>query len=729
MKTSSGYHRRLKQAQGSASGKSKTTATASIKLWRIYFVNVMIYGFLLGLLVRLVFIQVVEHEKYMKEGEQQYREGQPQKAPRGLIYDRNGLALALNKPNYLLTIHKDYVRDLKKVSDRLARILKQNGQQLYNRLNNSKRTFIVVARDINDQDAKVLEMSKIPGVNISRTSERMYPFRSNLAPVLGLTDIDGKGLSGIERQLNAHLTGTDGWRILQRDARGRRIMTIESLTQEAVKGSDVTLTIDHNKQVIVEEELNDTVAKYHAKGGSVIVVAPATGEIVALVANPTFDPNDRGGDTWASHRIRGITDMFEPGSTFKLITMMIALSEGAKNDELVFAENGKYHLFGELINDSESHGWLTFENVFKHSSNIGTAKIALKYGKSKFYKAARAFGFGNKTGIELPGETAGILKKPSEWSRFSLAAMSYGHEVAVSTLQMAMAYSAVANGGLLMQPAIVKEITGADGNRVRVFSPRVIRRVMPNEIANKMKHIFKGVVEDGTGKLAKIPGVSVAGKTGTAQKPLTDRAGYSNRNFIASFVAFYPVEKPEFLIYAMVDEPRPVHFGGKVAAPMVKNIIERIMRLSDAPTLNRQQNDQPMTPDSTWRQTTYIPNFTGRSLEMATKVLGQLGKKYTIEGSGTLVGKQKIIARNGGEPEVVLHLTSPARIDYTKMPNLLGLPTRSAVIELSRRGIHAKIIGNGTVVKQSPERNSKVKTGIQAYLECKSRVSAYLLAN
>jgi len=480
--------------------------------------------------------------------------------------------------------------------------------------------------------------------------------------------------------------------------------------------------------VIVEEELNDAVARTHAKGGSVIVVNPITGEIIAMAANPSFDPNDRSSASGATRRIRGITDMFEPGSTFKLVTMMVALSAGMKNDELVFAENGAYHVFCEEINDAESHAWLTFEDVFKHSSNIGTAKIAMKYGKSPFYKAARALGFGTKTGIELPGETAGILRKPAEWSKFSLLAMSYGHEVAVSALQMAMAYSAVANGGLLMEPALVKEITRADGSVAQSFSPRIVRRVMSNEVAYKMKQILQKVVEDGTGKLAQIPGVNVAGKTGTAQKPRTDRPGYSDKHFVASFVAFYPVEKPSLLVHAVLDEPFPGHFGGKVSAPLVKNIIEGFMRLSDASRTVPRPNNNTEAPNSTWTQAPYIPDFTGRSLEMATRVLGQMGNKYRIQGSGTCVGKQELLSPDGTEPVVVLNLTSPLEKDYFEMPDLVGMTTRRAIMELSLRGLRAKIEGNGTVVQQSPAQYSTVRTGKQAYLMCESRVSANLLA-
>ncbi len=693
-------------------------------MWRFTFASLAIYCLLFALLGRLVFVQLFQHKKFRQMGIDQYNGTFPARAPRGIIYDRSGIALALNRPRYDLTVHKGYVTDLREVSLRLAKLLGRDGPGLYRKLRTEKNAYVVVARDVSDEDAKVIELSKIPGVNISQASERIYPFQGNLAQVLGFTDIDGKGVSGLELYLGAHLTGMDGWKILQRDARGRSIMPIESLTQEAVRGSDVTLTIDHIMQAIAEEELAQAVSTYNAQGGTVIITDPNSGEILAMASNPGFNPNNYQNAPPETQRIRAITDMLEPGSTFKIVAMMVGLAGGMKTDDIVFAENGKYRLYGELINDSENHGWLSFNDVFMHSSNIATAKIAMRFGKFDFYRAARAFGFGNKTGIELPGETAGILKAPSEWSRFSLAAMSYGHEITASTLQMAVAYGAVANGGLLMKPSIVKHIQGPrerDGYR---FTPQIIRRVMPSEIAYKMRRILKSVVEEGTGTEAKIEGMSIAGKTGTAQKPLTGQAGYSNKNFVASFVGFYPAEAPKLLVYGTVDQPHPVHSGGKVSAPMVRRIIERITQIYDRPEITEKPPQITKATNSEVTKAEHVPDLTGRSLETATRVLRQLKNKYHVQGSGTLVKKQETITeRKHDDPVVVLHVgVPPVPKEYTEMPNVVGMPIRKAVSELSLHGISAKAVGSGAVATQSPGYEARVKFGAQAYLICEPKV-------
>ncbi len=691
--------------------------------WRIQLIQVVFYFVAAGLLVRLVHIQVVNHDKYGAIAHEQYTREYKHKAPRGLIYDRNLTMLALNKERFDLGVHKRSVSDLNILCARLAGLLNVAPEVLFEKFQ-TQSSFVVLFRDIDEGKAQIIQALKMPGVKVTKSTERLYPFKETLAQVIGFADIDGKGLSGIELQFDSKLKGNDGWSILQKDARGNNIMPISSRTRDSQKGDNIVLTIDHVIQTIAEEELSLSVKKYNAKGGTVVITNPTTGEILAMAAAPGFDANlasTTNPDAW---RIRGITDIFEPGSTFKIVTLMQALRDttiGA--DDIIFCENGKYKMYGETINDPEKHAWLSIEDIFIHSSNIGTAKLAIKLGKEKLFKVSRDFGFGNKTGIELPGELSGILKKPTDWSKFSLAAMSYGHEVATTVLQMAMAYGAIANGGLLMKPVIVKEIQDNGGKRQYEFTPQTTRKVMNPKIAAKMSAILKKVVDEGTGIQAKIPNASIAGKTGTAQKPRSNGKGYSNTDFVASFVGYYPAEHAKLLIYVTLDEPYPIHSGGSVAAPTVKKMLKRIMEVYETPRPVPTPQMAKLSPPNRWT----VPNLVGRRIEVAEKIFEERGIQYRTNGEGTYIKSQENM---DAEDKIVLELQH-AESDslYGSMPSLIGLSLRKAIVELSMHGLRAKVDGHGLVTGQQPAAGSNMKIGSRCYLECKPVVSVNLLVN
>ncbi|MFQ5677657.1 MAG: peptidoglycan D,D-transpeptidase FtsI family protein, partial [bacterium] len=538
------------------------------------------------------------------------------------------------------------VKNIAEVSRRISKVLKIPTADLLANIRKSK-LFVLAARQISLEDAEKIRAMDLEGVKLIESPQRVYPLNEQLAQVLGFVGTDGKGLSGLELQFDDFLKGQDGLRIVQKDATGKKILAVDSSPDDQQNGNDLILTIDSMIQAIAEEELKAAVSKYNAKGGTVIITRPHTGEILAMASQPGFNANSPGTTTADRWRNRAITDIYEPGSTFKVVTMMAALSQGLKNlDDIIFCENGKYQVFGETINDPESHGWLSFRNVFKYSSNIGTAKIALELGKENLFKAARNLGFGNRSGIELPGEVPGILRKPTEWSRFSLAAISYGHEIAVTPLQMAMAYGAIANGGLLMKPAIVKSIKSKSKESIYEFRPESIRRVMTSSVAQTITDVLQAVVTEGTGDLARIPNGPVAGKTGTAQKLNSNHNGYSNSKFIASFAGFYPAEHPDYLIFLCIDEPFPTHSGGKVAAPTFRKILERILSVyQEAPIRNRKGVKRLTTST-----TKMIPNLNGRRLETVKKILRNLGIKYTTKGSGDIVITQQTeINKDSGE--------------------------------------------------------------------------------
>lgn len=710
-----------------ARSKSAAVGPSSFEgYWRANFLQICVYLALAGLFVRLFDIQVLKHDKFRRMAEEQYNIEYKQLAPRGLIFDRKGTALAFNRTRYDLGIDKRQVENRQQLAARLAPIIHVSKGAILNKLSKPS-AFVPLTRGINDEQAKVIEIMRLPGVKITRSSERIYPFKEKLAQVIGFAGIDGNGLSGIELQFDHELRGKDGWGLLQKDARGRSLMQISEQSRPSQSGGSIILTVDQVTQTIVEEELELAVASNKARGGTAIVIDPRTGEILAVASAPNFDANNAGNqpENW---KVRAITDIFEPGSTFKIVTMMAALIDTVmKMDDIIFCENGKYKLHGEVINDSEPHGWLTFHDVFVLSSNIGTAKIAQEVRTSRLFQIARDLGFGNKTGVELPGEVSGILKKPSDWSRFTPAAMSYGHEVAATVLQMAMAYGAIANGGMLMKPTIIKEIKDNAGNTRMKFEPQIIRQAIEPRIAQKMTDILIDVVEDGTGKQARIEGLRIAGKTGTAQKPLKT-GGYSSSKYVASFVGFYPAEQARLLIYVAIDEPTPVHYGGYTAAPAVRKMLERILKVED-----KTDPVQPAKVARTMQEATeYIPDLKDRDLGTAKRILEELNVDYEVVGAGDIVLSQEVVQPANHKRGDQIRLTAGEIIndsEYVVMPKLVGMSVRKAIAELSLRGLEAKIEGSGKVVRQQPEAESKLRVGARCYLECRPVMSVQMLAN
>ena len=532
----------------------KSGKPISIKVWRIRFVHICLNLVSIVLILRLFQIQVLGHEKYSRMAREQHLGYYTKKARRGEILDRNRKPLALNEPCYDLGFDKRQVIEYSTTSKKLSAILNADPGELHKQIRNNSQ-FGFIQRKLEPAQAEEIRQEKLPGVVLIESSKRHYPLNEKLAQEIGFVGIDGNGLSGLEYQLDDYLRGEDGESILQKDATGRNIMTVTA--REQTNGHMVILTIDHVIQTIIEEELAAALDKFQAEAGSVVVVNPQNGEILAMASLPGFDANkaeEFGPEAW---RIRCVTDVFEPGSTFKIATLLGAIEKGSiKLDQVFDCEQGKFKLYGETITDHEKYGNLTFREIIVNSSNIGTAKVALKIGKNTLFDAARRLGFGNATGIDLPGEVNGLYKKPTQWSRFSVAGISYGYEVAVTPIQMTMAYAAVANDGLLLKPYLVKEIISPEGKTVEKGKTHVVRQVMQPETAQTMRPVLESVVEHGTGKLAKIPGRNIAGKTGTAKKLLAGKHGYSDSKYVASFAGFYPVENARFLIHVVLDEPK-----------------------------------------------------------------------------------------------------------------------------------------------------------------------------
>jgi cell division protein FtsI/penicillin-binding protein 2 len=671
----------------------------------------------IAIFARLVQIQILEHKKYQQLALNQYHSLLKQRAPRGLIYDRTGIELALNKPSYEVAVDGRYLDDVERVAGKLAKHLSLSKATIKRKIKENPH-FVLLERKLDQSKADKIEALKLKGVSVIESGERHYPYKETTAQAVGFLSVDGEGLSGIEFQFNQQLKGSDGWRILQKDALGKTLMPVDGSDKALRPGNNIHLTLDHIIQTIAEDELTHAIRQFNAVSGTVIVLNPNTGEILALASAPGFDSNEPVQFEPERWRIRGITDLFEPGSTFKFVAVAAALMDGVKSPEdIVFCENGRYKLYGEHINDTEKHGWLSVANVMKHSSNIGVAKIAMDVGKERLFGVARDFGFGNPTGVELPGESGGILRRPNEWSRFSTAAVAYGHEVAVTSLQIAAAYGAIANGGKLMRPTIIKRIETAGGQTLSDFKPTVIRRVLDTETAEILKEMLVSVVEDGTGLPAKIEGLKVAGKTGTAQKPLKERSGYSNQKYMASFAGFYPVDDPQFLVYINIDEPWPVHSGGSVGGPTFKRILQRVLKVYDGA---KPQPTHPLVVEVQLAGQA-IPPLAGRSAETAVKLLDGLGTPYRFEGQGNMVKRVEIQQAEDARQVSIIHLEDAGEESYRIMPDLRGESVRQAVARLNAQGLKAKIFGSGTVQSQDPQPGARIKQGANVMLECRAR--------
>ena len=527
---------------------------------------------------RLFNLQVLRAEEFTQLADRQHKKTLAVEAGRGAIYDRSGKILAINMEVPSVFGAPKYVSDPRATAARLNRVLKTDVRQLESKLK-SARDFVWLARRLEPERAEGLQGLSLDGIGVIPEGRRFYPKGAMLSHVLGFANIDNQGQEGLERRYDAQLRGERGHLVMERDAFGGSVFPKELNYVAPSPGNDLVLTIDEVIQYIAEQEIDEVVTRTRAASGVVIVVEPKTGAILALAVRPTFDPNAPKGDAnlW---RNRTISDSYEPGSTFKLVAAAAALEEKlATPDDLIYGEDGSFAVENTVVHDSHKNGWMTFAQVLQKSSNIGMIKVAQRLGPDRLARYVNAFGFGQKTDVDLGGEQRGLTKEPHAWGRRTLASIAMGQEIGVTPMQLVMAVSAIANGGSLMRPFVVSEVRTPAGETVARFDPIVRRRAVSPETARVMTDILRGVVlPGGTGTLAAVPGYDVAGKTGTAQKvdPLT--GGYSATRTVSSFAGFLPADDPKLCILVMVDEPRTVHWGGTVAAPAFQRIAAQAVR-------------------------------------------------------------------------------------------------------------------------------------------------------
>ena len=530
-----------------------------------------------GIATKLFILQIHQNDLLTARATRQYQRLVPIVSRRGTIYDRSGRELAVSLRVSSAFAQPAAIQDPAGAAKALAPILNLPAQELQALLRSDK-TFVWLRRQLAPAQAEAISDLGLKGIGLAPESRRYYPRQERAAHVLGLVGLDDHGLEGLEHEYDALLGGRPQFIAAQQDALGRIISREEEPTPHAPI-FDLTLTIDEVLQYIAERELQRAVERSRARAGTVVVMDPWTGEILALANQPTYDPNTYRIASAPARRDRATTDYFEPGSVFKVILAAAALEEGiVRPTDMFYGENGAIEVGRTTIRDHEKYGWLTVQQILAQSSNVGAIKIGQKVGKSIYYHYISGFGFGSLTGVDLPGETPGLIRRPKGWSALSLSVLSLGQEISVTPLQIATAFSAVANGGNLVRPYVVRAMRSQDGSIQREVTPTVIRRVISQRTSQTLMDLLKSVVEEGTGKPAALPDYTVAGKTGTAQKldPTTGR--YSHRKVIASFIGAVPAEEPRLVILVVIDEPETLRWGGSIAAPAFREIAGDAMK-------------------------------------------------------------------------------------------------------------------------------------------------------
>ena len=565
---------------------------------QILFIILMI-GMIITL-IRLFDLQCLRFEVYQERAMQQQQSVQRVKARRGRILGSDGQILAISSSQPALWSDPGLVKDVNKTAVKLSRVLNMSAshikKKLYNPRNPSNR-FVWIDKKISDAQTiairTMIKKREIPGVYLKYVHNRIYPRNELLGNVLGFCNSEGDGAEGLEYAADKTLKGTDGYFVMRRDNRRKRFFVPEWVRRqlEPVDGNDIYLTIDEYIQHTAEKELDKAVRKYTPKHAVAIVMdlrQGRTGEILAMALWPKFNPSDR--STYKPGLLQNFatTTVFEPGSTFKIVSGAIALNEGVVTlNTKVFCENGKWKATrGHTLHDDHSLGEVTFKDVIKYSSNIGVAKTARKIDEYTFYKYLLKFGFGKRTGIKfVPAESPGLLTSPSKWSKLSMVSIPMGQEIGVTAIQLLSAVQTIANGGVRYRPTIIKEIETSKGQLIpeakayNYFEPRIEQRGVISEKAAKLitRAMVSVTEKDGTGKRAAIPGYTVAGKTGTAQKYDPEIKKYSRRKFVASFIGFVPASDPAIAVLVTFDEPKKSYYGGTVSAPVFQKICEKTL--------------------------------------------------------------------------------------------------------------------------------------------------------
>ncbi len=636
---------------------------------------------------------------------------------RGTILDRVGRELAVSTDAYSIYAVRAEMQDPDGAAAVLARALELGADQVRARL--SEDGFVLVRRRVAPDVADRVRAMDLGGVHLVAESKRFYPRGSLAAHVLGFVVLDQPDLrEGLEQRYDAEIRGTPGALLALRDARGGRFLVEER--RGAVRGHDLVTSLDEVIQHIAERELAAAVDETGSRSGMVVVLYTPTGEVLALANHPTFNPNRYGAASAADRRNRAVTDFYEPGSTFKIVTAAAALEEGlVRPSEIIDCQQGLIVVAGVPIHDHKSFGLLSFAEVLSESSNVGTMKVGMRLDVRDFHDSIARFGFGARTGVDLPGESRGLLRPASKWAATSEAYISFGQEIGATALQIASAFSTVANRGIVMPPRVVTRIIEGEGRRVREMErPRSVRAVS-EATADILIELLENAVNEGTGRLAAVPGYRVAGKTGTAQKIVEGL--YAADRHVASFAGFVPSRRPVLTVLIVLDEPRGMLFhGGDVAAPVFRRIAEPALRYLGVP------EDAPSA------ESVVLASLTGGSEGEAKAAAGPVRTApiRAVADRGARPAPAAKAKASDAEPSV--HPVAPrplpsgdgsgagrggavgapeALLEPLVVPDLAGAPLRDAVVGLARLGLAASVAGDGFVVTQDPKAGAVVEPG------------------
>jgi len=613
------------------------------------------------IIVRAAYLQFLPHEKLNALQARQFQTVVTLPARRGSIYDRHGKELAMSSPAYSLYADPKIIENTKATAKQLAQI---TGQKIKDK---SKR-FVWIDRLLSASDAEAVRELKVKGLGLVEDWKRVYPNDQLLGTTLGFVGKEGQALEGIELFYDHTLRGEKKKVSMRRDARGRPLIQDGLLFTETPQGKEMKLTVDADLQYFVESELASTVQKFEADGGWAVVLDAKTSAIRAISSSPNFDPNKPQNSSSQERRNRSVTDTFEPGSTLKTFVIAQAIENKiVKPNTKIFCENGAFRIGKRVIHEAEkdhAQGTISVTDVLAYSSNIGTSKIALMMGDQKLKEAYNSFGFGQKMGVDLPGEAKGIMV-PLPWRDHLLANISFGQGITASPLQIANAYAAIANGGVLNQPFIVENITDVESNEVVQTETKMIRRVISPETASQMRLMLANATSEyGTGGGARVPGYFVGGKTGTAQKIKTNGKGYMQGGYIGSFAGFIPANEPQLVIYVGIDHPRKGYYGAQVAAPLFSKIASYAVRRD------------------------------GVSPELLTETTISKVKEDSLAEKFLNADKVITMDKNSSNKTEDLILSAP---------NLKALTVREVLAKAAEQKIEIKLVGDGRVESTWPD--------------------------
>ena len=719
--------------------------------YRLYALSGMLCLWLLTICLRLIYLQIFCYGDFERRAQHQQQRSFDLSAKRGVIYDRAGRELAMSIQVDSAFVVPSEAPDLANTISLIARITKDDPRVVLADCR-AHKTFCWVARKA---DAEVIERIRalnLQGIHFQKEPKRFYPKRELAAQILGYVGTDDQGLSGLERQFNQQLHGKPGKLMISVDARKRWFASVE---KEPESGNSVVLTIDQNIQYIAERELERGMQETHAIAGTVIVENPHTGEILALTNRPTFNPNIRKEIRNEALKDRAVSDVYEPGSTFKMVTISAGLEEKiTRPDEMFDCQMGSIVINGMRIRDSKPHGVLSVADILAESSDVGAIKVALRLGEDRFYKYIRAFGFGQRTGIELPSETAGLTKPVERWSKVSIGAISMGQEIGISPLQLVSLISTIANDGVHVPPRIVAGTMSPQNEpqntlQTIAFQPAEGTRVISALTAAEMRQMLQGVVLHGTGRKAILEGYSSAGKTGTAQKVDPATGTYSRTKYVASFAGFAPINDPQIAVVVILDSAVGLHQGGQVSAPVFQRIMQQTLEYLHVPhdvqlppsrqVLLARRN----VPDASLEESS--PDHLGASLDMAegneTPVIPRAVKPSPIAARvvpAALTGKEQ--DHPAPTASMTAAATSPAASSAAtqsensnssppqklpaggtvvleveeggiEVPSFLGKNLRLAIEAAQDAGLDLDAVGSGTAREQSPLPGSHVAAG------------------